>query len=336
MRIGERMAVVLMGLVSGLLTLLPMAFAEQRDELLRIRAGDATFVSIHPPDASSSSALGVNTAGTIVGRYLSQVDGKTHGFMRDAVGQFTIIDYPQAVFTVAAGINSHGDIVGQYRLASDAPDARHGFVLSRGVPTTIDFPGAVFTNALGINGRGEIVGRYCTVLPCSADKRHGFLLSRGSFITIDIREALGTNAWDINSRGEIVGGYLGKNQQSHVFRLREAQLTTIDFPGAFDTARDSLKGGINSRGDIVSYHCVSQPCGTNPILDDSQHGFLQRDGQTTMTMDFPQGHVAGPGHVTGNFGINARRDIVGVYKDTSNITRGFLLKIEGRGRDEEE
>jgi uncharacterized membrane protein len=330
MRISERMSVVLMGLVSGLLTLLPIAFAEQRDELLRIRAADATFVSIDPADASSSAALGINTAGTIVGRYVSRVDRNTHGFMRDAVGQFTIIDYPQAVFTVAAGINSHGDVVGQYRLVSDAQEARHGFVLSRGVPTTIDFPGALFTNALGINGRGEIVGRYCTALPCSDDKRHGFLLSRGSFIPIDIREALGTNAWDINSRSEIVGGYLGKDHQSHVFRLREAQLTTIDFRGAFDTARDSLKGGINSRGDIVSYYCVSPPCGTMPIFDDSQHGFLQRDGETTTTMDFPQGHV------TGDFGINARGDIVGVYNDTSNIAHGFLLKVEERERDEED
>jgi hypothetical protein len=45
--------------------------------------------------------------------------------------------------------------------------------------------------------------------------------------------------------------------------------------------------------------------------------------------DFPQLHVAG------DFGINARGDIVGVYKDTSNIAHGFLLKVEERDRDEE-
>jgi len=320
------MSVVLVGLVSGLLSLLPMAFAEQRDELLRIRAADATFVSIDPPDASSSAALDINTAGAIVGRYVSRVDGNTHGFMRDGVGRFTIIDYPNAVFTVAAGINSHGDIVGQYRLASDPQLARHGFVLNGGEPVTIDFPGAVFTNALGINRRDEIVGRYCTALPCSDEKRHGFLLTRGSFVTIDIREALGTNAWGINSRGEIVGGYLGKDHQSHVFRLREAQLTTIDFPGAVDTAPDSLKGGINSRGDIVSYYCATRPCG----VDDSQHGFLRHDGETAATMDFPQVHV------TGDFGINARGDIVGVYSDTNNTAHSFLLQVEERGSDEED
>jgi uncharacterized membrane protein len=326
MRNSGRTSVVLVGLVTGLLSMMPMAVAEDRHELLRLRAADTTFVPIDPPDATSSAALDINTAGKIVGRYVSRVDGNTHGFVRDRVGQFTTIDYPHAVFTVAAGINSHDDIVGQYRLASDPPMGRHGFVLSRGTPTTIDFPGAIFTNALGINRRGEIAGRYCTVLPCSPDKRHGFLLSRGSFMTIDLREAAGTNAWGINSRGEIVGGYLGKDGQSHVFRLREAQVKTIDFPGAVDTAPDSLKGGINSRGDIVSYYCVVRPCG----FDDSQHGFLQRDGETTTTIDFSHGHI------TGDFGINARGDIVGTYNDANNTAHGFLLKLEERGRDEDE
>jgi hypothetical protein len=49
-----------------------------------------------------------------------------------------------------------------------------------------------------------------------------------------------------------------------------------------------------------------------------------------MTMDSPRGHV------TADFGINARGDIVGSYNDASNTEHGFLLKLEDRGREEED
>jgi uncharacterized membrane protein len=341
MRDSERTSVVLMGLV-GMLSMMPMAFAEDRDEHPRRNAADATFVAIDPHDATSSFALDINTAGKIVGRYESAVDGNTHGFVRNAVGLFFTIDYKDAVFnkdavfTVAAGINSHDDIVGQYRLASDPAMARHGFLWSRGMFTKIDFPGAVFTNALGINRQGEIVGRYCTVLPCSPDKQHGYLLSsRASFTTIDLREAAGTSAWGINGRGEIVGGYLGKDGKSHVYRLREGQLTTIDFPDAVDTALDAGKGGINSRGDIVSSYCVLVDPTTGKCVD--EHAFLLSHGEFTTTMDFPATTMGSPGgHVTASFGINARGDIVGTYKDTNDKAHGFLLKLEDRDEDEDQ
>src|SRR5262249_36974636 len=142
----------------------------------------------------------------------------------------------------------------------------------------------------------EIVGRFCTVLPCRAgtSHRHGFLRSGAAFTTIDFPGAAETNAWGINNRGEIVGGHQGTDGKSHVFRLREGQFTTIDFPGAFDTAPDGVKGGINSRGDIVSYYCTVQPCGdmmNGPLPPEQQykthHGFLMSSGEFTTTMDFP-------------------------------------------------
>jgi uncharacterized membrane protein len=324
---GKSISIAMVGLVSGLVSMAPIMLAKDRDEHPRDKAADATFVAIEPADATSSFALDINTAGKIVGRYVSAVDGNTHGFVRNLVGLFTTINYPHAVFTVAAGINSHDDIVGQYRLASDPQMARHGFVLSRGTFTTIDFPGAVFTNALGVNRHGEIVGRYCTVMPCSSDKQHGFLLSRASFTAIDLREAAGTNAWGINGLGEIVGGYLGKDGKSHVYRLREGQFTTIDFPGAVDTALDAGKGGINSRGDIVSSYCVLEDPNTRKCVD--EHAFLLSHGEFTTTMDFPGGQV------TANFGINSRSDIVGTYNDANNTAHGFLLKLEDRDEDED-
>lgn len=287
----------------------PVRAAQVRED-----SGEATFLSIDFPDATVTAALDINPAGEIVGRYVSAVDRNTHGFLRSKDGEFTTIDFPGAVFSVAAGINRHGDIVGQYRLPSDAPTDRHGFLLSEGQFTTIDFLGARFINALGINARGDIVGRYCTAVPCVPEKRHGFLLSGGEFTTIDVPGAIGTNAWKINRQGQIVGGYLGSDGKSHVYLLSEGEFTTIDFPGAFDTAPGGDNGGINSRGDIVSYYCAAAPC----VDNDSEHGFLLSDGEFT-TIDFPGGH----GRFA--FGINPCGDIVGLYGDASGTNHGFLL-----------
>jgi hypothetical protein len=120
-----------------------------------------------------------------------------------------------------------------------------------------------------------------------------------------------------------VGGYQGTDGKSHVYLLSDGEFTTIDFPGAFDTAPGGDNGGINARGDIVSYYCAAGPCGVN---NDSEHGFLLSDGEFT-TIDFPGGH--GPAA----FGIDPRGDIVGPYNDASGKGHGFLLSLEERDED---
>jgi uncharacterized membrane protein len=353
MRESKSISIAMAGLVSGLLSMTPMVLANDRDDTPRRKAAYVTFVKIDFPGAPSTAALGINSAGEIVGR--SPAKGNTpgtRGFLRNGLGQFTHIEFPNpnVVFTVAAGINSRGDIVGQYRLSADGANERHGFLRTRdGTFITIDPPGSYFTNALGINRRGDIVGRFCTgpvpaqgTPPCSGNPHHGFLLRGAAFTTIDFPSPpnlttppgmVRTDAWGINDRGEIVGGHQSIDGKSHVFRLREGQFTTIDFPGAFDTAPDGTKGGINSRGDIVSYYCDAIACGTSPT--DDQHGFLLSHGEFTTTMNFPAITFGTPdGHDTANFGINDRGDIVGMFDD-ANGTHGFLLKLENREEDED-
>jgi uncharacterized membrane protein len=325
MRKSKWISIAMVGLVSGLLSAAPIGFAENRDHNQRVETAEGAFTAIDVPGATFTAALDINSAGKIVGRYVSAGDGNTHGFLRNRRGKFTTIDFLNANFTVAAGINSRGDIVGQYRLRGEPAMVRHGFLLSRGTFTTIDPPGSVFSNALGLNRRGEIVGRYCTVLPCMPETRHGFLLSGGEFWGIDVPGAAGTGAWGINDNGEIVGGYQGTDGKSHVYLLREGQFTTIDFPGAVDTAPTGDKGGINFRGDIVSYYCAFEPCSLD---NDSEHGFLLSNGEFT-TIDFPGGHA------TAGFGINARGDIVGPYNDASGNGHGFLLNPEEPDEEED-
>jgi uncharacterized membrane protein len=322
---SKAISIAVVGLVSGLLSTVPMVLAEDRDDIPRVRAEDATFIRIDFPGATFTAALDINSAGKIVGEYVSARDGNDHGFLRNRHGEFVTIDFPGANLTHAAGINSRGDIVGFYRLRGEPMTVRHGFLLSKGTFTTFDPPGSVFTNALGINRRGDIVGRYCTVLPCMPQNRHGFLLTGSEFSRIDVPGAVGTNAWGINDRGKIVGGYQGTDGKSHVYLLRESQFTTIDFPGAIDTAPLGTKGGINSRGDIVSYYCAFEPCSLD---NDSEHGFSLSDGEFT-TIDFPGGHAAAA------FGINTGGDIVGPYNDASGNGHGFLLIPEEPDEDED-
>jgi hypothetical protein len=321
--ISKSIFIAVVGLVSGLLS-------------TAANAAGATFTSIDFPNATSTDALGINSDGDIVGRYVSADDGNTHGYLRNRRGRFITIDFQDANtnFTVAAGINSHGVIVGQYRLSTDDTMARHGFARRpSGTFIRIDYPHAKFTNALGISRLGAIVGRYCTVLPCVPANQHGFLRrSRGHFSTIDFPGAAGTiagtNTWGINNSGEMIGGYQGSNGKSHVYLRRHNQFTTIDFPtavdpNAVDTAPLGSKGGINSGGDIVSYYCNLEPCVVNNNLNldnDSEHGFLLNHDGAFTRIDVPnsRGTLA--------FGINPRGDIVGSYHDASGKQRGFLWK----------
>lgn len=273
-----------------------------------------SFTTIDYPDAIFTGGLDINTAGDIVGRYVS-LDGSMHGYVRSKHGEFTSVDFPGAVSTVAMGINDRDDIVGTYRLPTDSPSARHGFLLSEGEFTTIDPPGAVFTNPLGIDSSGRIVGRFCTTVPCSSDRSnvHGFLFADGEFTTIDFPGAVGTNAWKINPRGEIVGGYTGSDGEHYVFLLTKDGFSTIDLTADIAVALDN--GGINPQGDIVFNVCDTAPC-TNTSLD--FHGFLLGTRGATL-VDLPGANG------TLLLAINARGDIVGSYDDTLGNRHAFLL-----------
>jgi len=325
LRKSQSISIGMVGLVGSLLSTIPIGFAEKQDLNQQVEPAEGGFTPIDVSGATFTAALGINSAGKIVGEYVSARDGNEHGFLRNRYGEFTAVDFPGANFTHATGINSRDEIVGQYRLRGEPTMVRHGFLLSRGRFTTIDPPGSIFSNALGINRHGDIVGRFCTVFPCMPQNRHGFLFSEGEFLRIDVPDAVGTNAWAINDRGTIVGGYQGTDGKSHVYLLRENHFTTIDFPGAVDTAPGEIKGGINSRGDIVSYYCAFEPCS---LENDSRHGFLLSNGEFT-TIDFPGGHA------TAAFGINARGDIVGPYNDASGTGHGFLLNPEEPDEEED-
>ena len=299
-----------------------------------------TFITIDFPGALATGAADINSRGDIVG-FWDDSSGTRRGFLLSR-GVFTVIEVPGAILTNATGINSAGDIAGRY---TSADGVRHGFLLSQGEFTTIDFPRATRTRVSGISARGDITGDHCEArpvmpacLPQSIGNVHGFLMSDGRFTSIDVPKSVYTEAWRSNAAGEIVGKYKSADGHFHVYlRDKHGSFTTIDFPGAIETALGNFNddGGINDRGDIVSSYCAAAPCPIT-MMDSTAnvHGFLlTRDGRGEdgggefVAFDFPGALGTAP------FGMNNRGNNVGAYRDKSGIFHGFLIS---KGEDDEE
>jgi len=304
-------------------------------------AREAAFTTIDVPGAVVTFATDISPAGDVVGRYIESIPNRPppgspipggHGFLLTG-DRFAPIDFPAASFTIAQGIDSRGNIVGSYH---DRDGKSHGFLLSGGVFSSIDFPGAIGTVALGINTPGDIVGTYTdTTGQYPWPTSHGFLLSGGVFSSIDFPGALITTAWKINSAGQIVGRYKSLDGKFHIYLLcrhqgecsqsgqlspRSGSFTSIDFPGAFQTATGvfGADGGINPQGDLAGLYCSAPPCLINAA--GHLHGFVLSGGEFT-SFDFPGSVIA-----TTATGINPRGDIVGAYRDPSGIVHSYLRR----------
>jgi len=119
-------------------------------------------------DVTSTFALDLNEAGTIVGAFKTTTPDEEHGFVRTPDAQYSQLDIPGSTQTEAYGINNSGDIVGRYR---DTGGVDHGYLLRNGVVTTIDYVGPD-TYVWGVNSGDTVVG-FSTASP--------FGLSTGGF-----------------------------------------------------------------------------------------------------------------------------------------------------------
>ena len=123
-----------------------------------------TYTQIIFPNANSTGATGVNTAGEIVG-YWEDGQDQFHGFLLIG-GQFTTFDFPLATSTYPQGVNDSGEIAGYF---TDASSVSHGFVLSGNTWAQVDVPGAQATALTRIKNNGNITGYYVD----QAGENHG-------------------------------------------------------------------------------------------------------------------------------------------------------------------
>jgi probable HAF family extracellular repeat protein len=86
-----------------------------------------SFTPLDVPDATSTTAEGINARGQIVGSYTTGTGFpfQSHGFLFEE-GAFTPLDVPDATSTTPTGINARGQIVGTFRAGNGA--IVHGFL----------------------------------------------------------------------------------------------------------------------------------------------------------------------------------------------------------------
>lgn len=261
------------------------------------------FYSIDAPNASLTTAQGVNARGDIVGWFVDKTDKAVHGYvLRDDA--FTKIDFPNAVYTDARGINARGDIVGSYRMAGEPAVNFHGYVATKdGDFTPLDFPGHTNLIAQRITATGLVYGcRHDTDLMTTM--RGVMIDSRNPDNVAEIDAFASMNNGATPDGGLVVGLFTDMDTgKGHAYLLYGSTLTPFDVPGSTFTAG----WDVNPQGQVVG---VYRDAG-------GFHGFLWA-GLRFTALDYPNATA------TRAFGINPRGDIVGAYVDGSNVTHGFV------------
>jgi probable HAF family extracellular repeat protein len=268
--------------------------------------GNFSFATFDVPGAQTTSPLGINDSGQIVGIY-SDHSSVFHAFLFDEE-TFTTIDVPGGQNTVPFGINTSGQIVGYYLQGG----AFHGFSFDGAtfMPIDVGVPGTTGTLALGINDAGVIVGTYF-----AQGHSHGFSFDGATFTTVDCPGADDTAVNAINTAGQIVGAVNSR----HAFVGNGVTCFSIDFPGA----SESHAQGINDAGEVTGWHI------TFPVTSFGADGYASVDGINNLRrLTFPLS-VETTAEKVNNFG-----QVVGSYKlstDFGSPSHGFLMTPVVRG-----
>ncbi len=283
-----------------------------------------TFVSFDVPGATSTTAVGINADGALVGAF---VDGAgTHGYLLSG-GRFTTIDYPGAALTTAKGINSQGDIVGTHNdNTSGVPSVIHGYLLRQGNFTDLTYPGKLGLIPQRINDAGQIVG--CNHDNDLGPSMHGFLYSNGAWSQLDMGMSMSNGL--LPDANLVVGLFADPSTNtSRAYLSSGGNMTGFDFP--FATA--TWGWDVNPSGEIVGQYTDAAKATHGflliPPVFDLTFGITPVAGEPTsyrfISIDYPGAKT------TYAYGINARGHIVGAYVDSAGKQHGYLL-VRGRQR----
>lgn len=298
-----------------------------------------TFVSIDVPNATFTFATGIGPSGDIVGIY-GDASFNEHGFLLSH-GNFTTIDVPGSLVgssgilqTEANGISPAGDIVGDYFAPPGAPGApeclvplspacRRGFLYSGGQFSDVLVPGKKGSIPNSITPDGTIYG--CDHNDDYLGSMVGFGRTRfGAYFTLDagggeLQDRTQAVTASMNNGGTpngkiIVGLYADASMAGvtyHGYVVENGKFVPYDVPGSVLTQI----WGINSSADFV---------GLYDDVDGSEHGFLQRWGESApITIDVPSNPPFNS-TLTDAFGINSAGHIVGLYVDSNGNVHGFV------------
>ena len=208
-----------------------------------LRQVDGSFVTILPPDATTSVALALNNGGTVAGTWSNTVI--SGAFVRGASGNITTFTVPGTTSTIPAAINSEGFIAGYYL---DSRLRTHGFMReAQGNITTIDVVDSQATRPNAINDSGTITGWY---FDNDAGIYRGFIRDAGGGFTIfGVPEAaMSTFPYSINGSGEVAGyGIAGTGFSFGFTRDIAGTIVAFEAPGAVST----IAYGINDMSQVT-------------------------------------------------------------------------------------
>lgn len=281
-----------------------------------------------PGAAYGTVGYGINPEGAITGSYVD-LNGVSHGYLRDHDGRFTSFDPANAAGTIPWSINPNGEITGQYW---DASGTNHGFLRdSKGGFTTFDAPGGGTGANLGTLGEaispsGWIAGDLFSETAWHAFVRapHGAITE---FTVAGTYYGYVCGICGINPAGTVVGGYLDSSYIIHGYvRDPQGTISQIDVAGA---GTGSIPGNyppgtfpecMNQAGAIAGNYIDKN--GTN-------HGFLRAPDGAITTFDFP-GAARGTGQGTIGWDVDPGGTVVGSYYDASSASHGFLRSPDGK------
>jgi len=197
-----------------------------------------------------------------------------HGFLRDATGNYTILDAPNAGTGINQGtfaklINANGQIAGYY---ADANTVYHGFIRDQfGNYSSFDAPGSgtqafLGTQPAGLNAAGEIAGYYFD----NSFNTHAFVRdTSGNVTSFDVPTSTITSSVSINDSGKILGAWAGTAQTNGFLRDSAGHLTTFSVP---ITNTGTFPSNINNHGHVTGLYGDSKSVAR-------QHSRAQQVGQ---------------------------------------------------------
>jgi probable HAF family extracellular repeat protein len=259
-------------------------------------------LTIPSPAGTFTQVTDLDDKGDILGKLISNSGTSITGFLFSQ-GVFTHFRFPGSAETIPLDINRNSVIVGSF-------DQEHAFMAHSGTFSEIKLPGFPDASvvAIGINDQGDIVGGF---LPNGVPQ--GFLLHQGELTIISFPGARGgTSPVSINNAGVIVGTYKidpGAPEGDPLddfqgFMWKDGNFTTIDVPGALDTA----PAKINDNGVIVGTYWDSAQ---------GDHGFAFSNGQ------FFDIELKGPN--TQIFALNNFSNVLGV--SDAGTFKGFCSAV---------
>jgi probable HAF family extracellular repeat protein len=198
----------------------------------------------YPGTQGATNPTGINKNGDIVGFYYdrSNLQTRSHGFVRRTNNIFASFDAPNAIETFAHAINDRGDIVGAFE---DDNGTTRGFVLrADGNFKELRCADSVSTTPTSINNRGQIAG-YCGF----PDGERAFIFGPDERFHLIEFAGASVQPKSINDDGVIVG----TSNQGPFLRSADGTLQILEHP-ACASGSCTIPTGINNRRQVVGQY----------------------------------------------------------------------------------